>query len=62
MTRARKPAKPTHRTDSGMGGVFDVVILKEMDGDRALVMVVANGPDWNGHQFGVAKSELRPLP
>ena len=57
----RKKAIATHRCPSGMGGVFDVIIVNDNGSGGVLVRVVGNGKDWNGHQFVVGRDELTPI-
>ena len=50
----------THKTPSGMGGVFDLIVLEDL-GERCRVQVVNSGPGWNGMEFTPLKSALAPL-
>jgi hypothetical protein len=60
MNRNKTLAPATHKTPSGMGGVFPVAIIEDR-GDIALVEVRDCGPDWSGYQFTCAKDKLSPL-
>lgn len=55
--------KPTHKTPSGLGGSFDVILVKTAEdlGDRVQVRVVMPGGDFHGWQFRPLKSDVHPL-
>lgn len=51
-----------YRTESGLGGTFDVELLSLAD-DRAAVRVhEPRNPDWNGYHFTTRPDALRPIP
>ena len=50
----------THKIPSGMGGVFDLIVVEDL-GERCKVRVVNSGADWNGMEFTPLKSALIPL-
>jgi hypothetical protein len=58
-TASHATRRPTHYTPSGLGGSFEVHIV-EQDARTALVEIHYTG-DWNGRQFRVALSDLRPI-
>ncbi len=50
--------KDVYNTPSGLGGIFDVIIIEDR-GDIALVEVQYPTRDWQGYRFTCAKDTLK---
>lgn len=52
--------KPTHKTPSGMGGVFNI-ILKEKKGEKQRVIVINKQSSFNGYTFFTNIKNIKEL-
>lgn len=56
-----KDRKATHKIPSGLGGIFEVVIIDKLKNDRFKVEIINPQHDFHGQPRIVGKDELIPL-
>lgn len=53
---------PTHTVPSGLGGSFDVRILRKIEPAHVRCeIVMARNPDWDGVEFTTQAEKLAPI-